>query len=365
MTGVLAAQKRRDARKQRREERNTQQAPETGTQNNLPGELSIRPQKTRRVEQKTPDIGHTENAPGHSPLPPFLDSTSPFAPPSPSLFHAERSEYISREHLDVDYLVVDPSIQIQMSDDKRSRHARRKHAQAHRWNQDVLPLLIRPFMKFTRGLLSPHTPSDDALTVCRCNGRHRSLGVLFVSIERLEDVVLDICECRTAAVQIVERGFFPCSPMYPTLAVSLNMLEFVAALFLHVAPNERAWSATVVGYLKARGHEFATGDSFRRRFSNCLAYYQILIRLVNAEMTRLIENDKHGLEAELDTSTPVHERKYNNSQSQPSPFSSDETASPSAADSGTPGAIDRPSEYLRSRCPLCFGGTHAASSDMP
>ncbi|KAF9510271.1 hypothetical protein BS47DRAFT_1300342 [Hydnum rufescens UP504] len=52
-----------------------------------------------------------------------------------------------------------------------------------------------------------------------------------------------VCVCCLAAIQLVERGFFPCAPLFPTLAVSLNMLEFVASLFLHMAPNERAWAA--------------------------------------------------------------------------------------------------------------------------
>ncbi|KAF9513640.1 hypothetical protein BS47DRAFT_1263550, partial [Hydnum rufescens UP504] len=70
---------------------------------------------------------------------------------------------------------------------------------------------------------------------------------------------------------------FPCAPLCPSLAVSLDMLEFVASLFLNMAPNERAWVAMVVEYLRACGHEFATGDSFRRRFANALAYYQVLV----------------------------------------------------------------------------------------
>ena len=172
-------------------------------------------------------------------------------------------------------------------------------------------------------------------------------------MEQLEDVVLDVCTCRSAAVQIVERGFFPCSPVYPTLAVSLHMLEFVATLFLHVAPNERAWATTVVGYLKARGHEFATGDSFRRRFSNALAYYQILVHIVNAEMTRLVEEDKLGHETELDSSTPIHERTYDNAHKKPlPPSSSNETMPSTTSGGGHVDTVDRPSAYLRSRCPL-------------
>ena len=281
--------------------------------------------------------------------------------------NAERSEYISHEHLDIEYLPTQSPTQIQVLDDRRSRHARRKHTQADRWYRDVLPLLIRPFMQFKHQLLSPDTVGNSNLSaICHCSGKHRTLGVLFVSMERLEDVVLDVCPCQSAAVQIVECGFFPCSPVYPTLAVSLHMLEFMAALFLHVAPNERAWATTVVGYLKARGHEFATGDSFQRRFSNSLAYYQILVHTVDAEMTRLVEEDKLGLEreAELDSRTPIHERTYINVQNKPSLTSSSNKTTPrhDTPSEGSPvDPIDRPSAYLRLQCPLCFGGNHTNS----
>jgi predicted HNH restriction endonuclease len=141
------------------------------------------------------------------------------------------------------------------------------------------------------------------------------------------------------------------------------MLEFVAALFLHVAPNERAWATTVVGYLRARRHEFATGDSFRRRFSNSLAYYQILIRTVNAEMTRLVEEDKRESEeeAELDSRTPIHERTYINAQNKPS-LTSATHSHETISEGSSVDPIDRPSAYLRSRCPLCFGGNHTDSA---
>ncbi|KAF9516740.1 hypothetical protein BS47DRAFT_1291983 [Hydnum rufescens UP504] len=56
-------------------------------------------------------------------------------------------------------------------------------------------------------------------------------------------------------------GYFPCSPVYPTLAVSLDMLELVPTLFILAVPNERAWATTIMRYLKNHGHEFATGDA--------------------------------------------------------------------------------------------------------
>ena len=109
-------------------------------------------------------------------------------------------------------------------------------------------------------------------------------------MERLKDVMLDICECRPAPLQLVQHGFFPCSPVCPTLAVSLDMLEFVAELFLYIAPNERGWAATVVKYLKAHGYCFATGDLFHHHFANALAHYQLLVQLVDAEVEKLVDH---------------------------------------------------------------------------
>ncbi|KAF9505272.1 hypothetical protein BS47DRAFT_1374324 [Hydnum rufescens UP504] len=161
------------------------------------------------------------------------------------------------------------------------------------------------------------------------------------------------------------------------------MLEFVASLFLHTAPNERAWAATLVEYLKARGYEFATGDSFRRRFANALAHYQVLVRLVRAEITRIVQDDKRGLISELDERTPVHERGYVNVQSDPKLFANSTPANasvnapatvltrvsadlpPDVCSNFIPADHTRPSEYLRSRCPLCFGGNHTDTRNMP
>lgn len=42
------------------------------------------------------------------------------------------------------------------------------------------------------------------------------------------------------------------------MAVCMDMLEFVSELFVHVAPNERAWAATLTKYLDSRGYCFST-----------------------------------------------------------------------------------------------------------
>jgi hypothetical protein len=68
------------------------------------------------------------------------------------------------------------------------------------------------------------------------------------------------------------------------------MLEFVAELFLHIAPNERGWTAMLVKYLKTHGYHFVTADSFHCHFAYALAHYQQLVKLVDAEVGKLVDH---------------------------------------------------------------------------
>ncbi|KAF9520952.1 hypothetical protein BS47DRAFT_1370186 [Hydnum rufescens UP504] len=114
----------------------------------------------------------------------------------------------------------------------------------------------------------------------------------------------------------------------------MDILEFASELFVHMGPNERAWAATMTKYLKARGHEFATADSLRQRFANALSYYQVLVRLVNTEMAKIIDS--------FHEMTPIPFQNYTNTHN-------------------SVGHVqDGPSIYLQSRCPLCFGGSHTS-----
>lgn len=75
---------------------------------------------------------------------------------------------------------------------------------------------------------------------------------LFTDLERLE---LSICQCQPAAVQLVERGLFPCAPLHPSLAVDIRVLDFVTGLFLRVSPNHTAWSNALEEFLRNRGYQ--------------------------------------------------------------------------------------------------------------
>ncbi|KAF9514020.1 hypothetical protein BS47DRAFT_1295486, partial [Hydnum rufescens UP504] len=83
-------------------------------------------------------------------------------------------------------------------------------------------------------------------------------------------------------------GLFPCSPVYPALAISLEMLEFTVTLFIHLALNEATWCDALTMFLSKRGHVFDAKDSFRWIFGTALHQYQVLIQVVNAEMDKQI-----------------------------------------------------------------------------
>jgi hypothetical protein len=69
----------------------------------------------------------------------------------------------------------------------------------------------------------------------------------FIKVSEIE--VITLCTCLSPALQLLELGFFPCAPLSPSLAVDLNMLEFVNELFVNAAPNVTAWCETLESFL--------------------------------------------------------------------------------------------------------------------
>ncbi|KAF9504418.1 hypothetical protein BS47DRAFT_1308201, partial [Hydnum rufescens UP504] len=158
------------------------------------------------------------------------------------------------------------------------------------WNNTVLPSLICPYMKFWREQHHSSSLDKSGRFICKCSSRHHTLEVTCVHIEQIEDVALDVCKCRSGPGQLVQHGFFPCALVQPTLAASLDMLEFVPELFRHIAPNERGWAATLTKYLMACGYCFTTGYSFCCCFANALAHYQQLVKLIDAEVEKWVDH---------------------------------------------------------------------------
>ncbi|KAL1741684.1 hypothetical protein HDZ31DRAFT_809, partial [Schizophyllum fasciatum] len=84
---------------------------------------------------------------------------------------------------------------------------------------------------------------------------------------------VESCRCRPAATQLVEVGLFPCAPCRPTLAIDINVLDFVRLLFLNISPNVTAWCKAMEMFLIARSHKLQYSDNLRKRFGYALLWF--------------------------------------------------------------------------------------------
>jgi hypothetical protein len=112
---------------------------------------------------------------------------------------------------------------------------------------------------------------------CDCGEVYNSLTVLGIFWDHHEAISILTCCRRPAANQLIARGLFPCAPYRPSLAVSLEMLEFAAELFARMAPNNRAFAAAAEAVLAANGFTFQSEDSLQHRSANVLLHYQVLV----------------------------------------------------------------------------------------
>ncbi|KAJ7484357.1 hypothetical protein FB451DRAFT_1392915 [Mycena latifolia] len=285
-----------------------------------------------------------------------------------------------------------------------TQHQRKRAAQWRRWQLEVIPNLIPHFVRIMHETKSLRDCGDLALPTgipegCSCVAArvHKIAIVRFCAVE---DVQLCICPCLPAAVQLMKCGAFPCAPMQPSLAVDMRVLEFCKNLFLHIAPNNTAFATTLERCLSNIGFQLQHQNSLRRRFGNCVMWYIHLRNETKDRYRKLLETERIRF-----LGAPGAPQESNHQQTETSPGPRDSSppdASPArptspAPSSPTPAArgraaerrrgprspssspapqprkrgqeatpevqlpfpdplpCTRPSEYLRCRCPACFG----------
>ncbi|TFK59700.1 hypothetical protein BDN72DRAFT_780383 [Pluteus cervinus] len=268
-----------------------------------------------------------------------------------------------------------------------SQYQRKKLDQWNAWKERVLPALSSPFLQlFARtksfanfGAIPPLTQQP-----CSCSQKGKSLEVNLLGFLAIAKLNIRICKCTLAATQLLSQGYFPCSPVEPTLAVDVRVLEFVMRLFSEMAPNHTAFTQALEGFLSSMGHKLEGENSLRRRFMNAYRWY-----------THLKANIEHGI------STKIHQTRCETvvddnlraphprmsallSETPSNPSSSNPSSHPETTHATTslplsttvssskrraadhvhespfpePRQRSRPSEYLRQRCPACFGGEY-------
>ncbi|EDQ98933.1 uncharacterized protein LACBIDRAFT_335525 [Laccaria bicolor S238N-H82] len=155
---------------------------------------------------------------------------------------------------------------------------------------------------------------------------------------------------KLTSVELLAMGLFPASPLRPTLAVDLNMLDYVNELFVRLPPNTTAC------------YKLESRDAIRHCFGNALQWYGNLIAQKELLISGIINESHTGIEGQDDLSS---ESKELDEESYGPPLTSSPAPSADEASDGSPdvqdstnatSGIHRPSLYLRQRCPLCFGG---------
>lgn len=192
------------------------------------------------------------------------------------------------------------------------------------------------------------------------------------------------------------------SPTNPTLAVDMKLLEFARMQFLYMAPNTTGWCAALEACLRNLGFKLQTvvsifhkykgrlaqlhQDTLRRRFASCLRWYYALLDATEAYIQDLLQQTRQNMESNgvspvvssppslPPSSPPALSSPILTPSELPESFPAETPAFTSAGRSGQgnapapapadraepmPPPLERPSEYLRRRCHLCFGGAVA------
>ncbi|KAI6040545.1 hypothetical protein EDC04DRAFT_2867542 [Pisolithus marmoratus] len=182
----------------------------------------------------------------------------------------------------------------------------------------VIPALIDPYLLYLKTTQFPHQSTDiqsyqPPATNC------------------IEEIKITFCSCAPAPVQLISYGLFPCSPVYPSLAVDLHVLELVRNLFAHMTPNTAAWCEALESFLDGCGYKLTTKDNLHCHFANAYHWYMILMLSANDHVAHFIWS----------------------------------SIAPPASCPGQSLPQPKPSEYLCSHCPLCFSSGYSGTGSGP
>ncbi|KAI6111089.1 hypothetical protein F5141DRAFT_1188346 [Pisolithus sp. B1] len=192
--------------------------------------------------------------------------------------------------------------------------------QWHWWSQDLLPALIEPYLQYLWVTQNLHVAVDIQIHLSQCSTcitHALNATCFFFDHMCLEEIKINACPCTPAPVCLMKHGLFASTPTAPTLAVDLQVLEFLRKLFVHLTPNSTAWCEALESFLDGQGYKLQSKDSLYQRFSNAYHWYTVL--------TIYVEDD---------VATHVHSFAALPGEQKPGSQSSD---------------------YLQNQCPLCFG----------
>ncbi|KAJ3753350.1 hypothetical protein EV360DRAFT_53630, partial [Lentinula raphanica] len=137
-------------------------------------------------------------------------------------------------------------------------HRNKRLRQVTNWQTLVIPSLVPVYMKYlcNSANLAQEVTLESQTCVCMGSGERR-LEVNVVSFNKVHRTSLVVCQCRTAATQLMRLGLFGCAPIFPTLAFDIRLLDFVTRLFLRISPNVTAFCAAIEDILRSQGYQMS------------------------------------------------------------------------------------------------------------
>ncbi|KAJ3780706.1 hypothetical protein GGU10DRAFT_397699 [Lentinula aff. detonsa] len=244
-----------------------------------------------------------------------------------------------------------------------SKHRLKHEKTWQRWTREVIPSLIEHYYDFQRQTDSLHKDPKVSLQTDPCT-----------CCQEFEKIELWASLCTPASLQLVHSGFFPCAPVFTSLAVEMRLLDFVRHLFLRIAPNHTAWCQAATNFLGAQGYRLPGEDPLRRRFANALQWFVTLHNQASTKINSILNTARAQIIPSSMANIPAkrsplfHCKRGNVAEYNPrtnTALNSGSADSSNREDANTSGydddaresepcSLSRPSEYLRSRCPSCF-----------
>lgn len=72
----------------------------------------------------------------------------------------------------------------------------------------------------------------------------------------LNELELNVCDCRPAPDQLIRQGLFPNAPSRPSIAADFQLLDIISASFIHLALNVTGWVALLEQIWSSNGFHF-------------------------------------------------------------------------------------------------------------
>ncbi|KAJ7711678.1 hypothetical protein B0H16DRAFT_1343559, partial [Mycena metata] len=212
----------------------------------------------------------------------------------------------------------------------------RKADQWMTWQETVIPGLRSVFLELwhkTKGLHEADslTPPSRPKSPCPC-GRGTLLRISVVAFTTIADVEIEACQCRPGAEQLLCSGLFPSVSLRPTVAVDLRVLELAMKLFVHMPPNNTAWTAAMEDLLSGLGYTLETKGALQRHFAGSLEWYNYLHHQVDHALDDQIEIYRQSWLEKREQADRSSERPQAANATPNSPNPADTSSQPQAAD---------------------------------